>query len=227
MALPLYSGFYTIRNRASLTRIDLQRGESISRSSIFLITRNVLFSLKMRGLIGKKADGTKVIGWTPHQPNDSGYLNQVWEIQPSSKTEGHYTIVNAKTGTYLEVVDGVGAHCKNKTADGQGLDGSQVTCSKAAAGEDTPSYQEWKFIMGPWEYLGSNGIVHAASGLLLDMEGGSSTDGTKIQIHRSTQDIGALKELLWHIEHTGYSKPGTQTAVVPMPADSEAIQNDA
>ncbi|KAK7008387.1 ricin B lectin domain-containing protein [Favolaschia claudopus] len=185
------SGFYTITNMGSRTRIDLERGS--------------------------KRDGTKVVGWAPHEPTHSGYLNQVWEIRPS-KNEGCYTIVNAKTGTYLEaVVDSV---------DDSGV---QVTCSKAC--EDKPSSQEW-YLCGPpetAEYLGSCGIVHrdAASRLLLDLAGGSSTNGTKIQILHVFDFIGSVTELLWLIKPAEYSKPGSQLAVDTMPGDPGAIQKSA
>ncbi|KAK7065088.1 carbohydrate-binding module family 13 protein [Favolaschia claudopus] len=143
-----YSGFYTITNMASRTRLDLEGGN--------------------------RADGTKVVAWSAHQPTDQDYLNQVWEIQPSNSAsqgqntfanagKSRYTIANARTGTYLEAVNGVGD-------DGAGKDGVQITCSKA--GEDRPSYQEWKIISAPWEYMGNNGIVNVASGLLMDVEGG-------------------------------------------------------
>ncbi|KAK6969065.1 carbohydrate-binding module family 13 protein [Favolaschia claudopus] len=76
-----FNGLYTITNVLSETRLDLANG--------------------------KKADGSKVVAWAPHQPTaGEAYGNQVWEIKPS-KNQHCYTIVNAKTGTYLEVIGGM------------------------------------------------------------------------------------------------------------------------
>ncbi|KAK7000165.1 hypothetical protein R3P38DRAFT_3219041 [Favolaschia claudopus] len=175
----------------------------------------------MRKLIGKKADGSKVVAWAPHQITDGkAYGNQIWEIKPSKNGDRRYTIVNAKTGTYLEAIGGV----DNET--GQGIDGVQVTCSKA--GEDTPSYQEWHFLEDPTgESAERYAIGNVATRLLLDVEGGSRANGTKIQIHCAVEDIGTITELFWLIEPAEYTRPGTQTTVDTMPADPEASQKDA
>ncbi|KAK7040498.1 hypothetical protein R3P38DRAFT_3180249 [Favolaschia claudopus] len=165
-------------------------------------------------------DGSKVIAWAPHKPSDGkAYGNQVWEIRPS-KNEGCYTIANAKTGTYLEAVGGL-------DVNGEGIDGVQVTCSKAT-GEDIPSYQEWMFLQDPTgQSVGSYAIGNVATELLVDVEGGSSTNGTRIQIHCAAEQIGTITELFWLIEPAEYSKPGAQTAEATMPADTEVSQNAA
>ncbi|KAK7000167.1 hypothetical protein R3P38DRAFT_2797431 [Favolaschia claudopus] len=55
------------------------------------------------------------------------------------------------------------------------------------------------------------------------------TDGTKIQIHCPTHDIGDLAEMFWLIEPTEYPQFGTQMTVdtMPLAADPEASQKDA
>ncbi|KAK6974825.1 hypothetical protein R3P38DRAFT_2811337 [Favolaschia claudopus] len=174
------------------------------------------------------AIGSKVVAWAPHQPTDGkAYGNQVWEIKPSENGDRRYTIVNAKTGTYLEAIGGVDPHRDNETGEtGQGIDGVQVTCSKA--GEDTPSYQDWHFLGDPTGEFGEKyAIGNVATRLLLDVEGGSRTNGAKIQIHCAVEDIGNVKELFWLIEPAEYSKPSAQTSVDTMPAGPEANQTDA
>ncbi|KAK7000166.1 hypothetical protein R3P38DRAFT_2797430 [Favolaschia claudopus] len=166
------NGLYTITNVQSQTRLDLSREKS---------------SLKMWGLVGKKADGeyifyvchnlgysstigTKVVAWTPHQPTDGkAYGNQVWKIQPK-RGEGLftvYTIANVKSGTYLEAVGSMDMEPGFSTGHGEGAgkDGVQVTCSKA--NEVAPSSQEWQLFKDPVPvYPGTYAIVHVASHLL-------------------------------------------------------------
>ncbi|KAK7000176.1 hypothetical protein R3P38DRAFT_3369370 [Favolaschia claudopus] len=142
------NGLYTITNIQSQTRLDLERG--------------------------KKADGTKVLGWAPHQPTDGkAYGNQVWKIQPI-RGEGLrtvYNITNVKTGTYLEAYRPVGEGGVFLPGDIE--DGVQVTCSKAIVDENwlERMAQEWQLFKDhvpayPGTYLSclSNALLNTCLG---------------------------------------------------------------
>ncbi|KAK7000172.1 hypothetical protein R3P38DRAFT_3616729 [Favolaschia claudopus] len=205
------NGLYTITNMKTQTRLDLS-GE---KSSLTICTI-----------------GTKVVGWAPHKPTSKSYGYQVWKFQ---RTRGEglftcYTIANVKSGTYLEAVGSMDTEpgVPNRHDEGFGKDGIQLTCSKANKVE--PSSQEWQLFKDPMpKYPGVYAIFHVASNLLIDMEGGSPTNGTKIQIHCGTHDIGEQTETFWLIEPAEYSQSGAQTTVDTnsMPASAEASQKDA
>ncbi|KAK6974899.1 hypothetical protein R3P38DRAFT_3378253 [Favolaschia claudopus] len=197
---PTLNGFYTITNMKSQTRLDL-------------------------------SGGTEVVGWAPHKPTSKSYPYQVWKFQ-RTRREGQftcYTIVNVKSGTYLEAVGSMDMEPDVPTRHGIGKDGIQLTCSKANKVE--PSSQEWQLFKDPMpKYPGIYyAIFHAASNLLIDLEGGSPTNGTKIQIHCGVHDIGEQTETFWYIEPAEYSEPGAQTTVGTnsTPANAEASQKDA
>ncbi|KAK7038611.1 carbohydrate-binding module family 13 protein [Favolaschia claudopus] len=109
--MPVFNGTYTITNFQSHTRLDLAAVTPPKE--------------------------TKVVGWEPHKPTHPDYLNQVWTIQPNTERKGFdaYTIVNKRSGTFLELLGG------NST------DGFGVTCSKKASDDDAGAvYQEWEFV---------------------------------------------------------------------------------
>ncbi|KAF7369275.1 Carbohydrate-binding module family 13 protein [Mycena venus] len=107
--MPVFQGVYTITNFQSKTRLDLDGGN--------------------------KANGTKVQGWEPLQPDVPEYPNQLWNVQYTGKMGfDSYTISNVRTGTYIEI------------ANGDGTDGTPVTCSEAAGQQTTADHQEWELI---------------------------------------------------------------------------------
>ncbi|KAJ7141843.1 ricin B lectin domain-containing protein [Mycena crocata] len=142
--MPIFAGLYTITNLQSKTRIDLDGGNS--------------------------ADGTKVHGWAPLEPNVPEFPNQVWSVKYTGRMGyDSYVLSNVRTGTYLEI------------KDGNATDGTQVTCSKAAdgSGDKTTTYQEWELIK-----IGEDGfykVRNVGSQTFLDIDGGSSANATKIQ----------------------------------------------
>ncbi|KAJ7475045.1 ricin B lectin domain-containing protein [Mycena latifolia] len=117
---------------------------------------------------GNNADGTKVQGWKPLTPDAAEFINQLWKIEYTGKLGvDSYRISNMASKTYLEI------------KDGDGTDGTPVTCSAAGAGGDTAPYQEWEFIK-----IGSNGyykVRNVATQNYMDIDSGSSENATKIQ----------------------------------------------
>ncbi|KAF7371279.1 Ricin-type beta-trefoil lectin domain-containing protein [Mycena sanguinolenta] len=116
---------------------------------------------------GNSANGTKVQGYRSFGPDNLTYYpNQVWKVQYTNKLGvDSYTISNVRTGTYIELSDGT--------------DGTQVTCSAAAAGSDTSDNQEWEFIKV--DNSGYYKVRNVKFQTYLDIDSGSSADGTKIQ----------------------------------------------
>ncbi|KAJ7123094.1 ricin B lectin domain-containing protein [Mycena epipterygia] len=111
--------------------------------------------------------GTKVQGWGPLQPDVPEYPNQLWNVEPTDRPGfDSYTICNVKSGTYLEI------------QDGNGTDGTPVTCSEAATGGKTATYQEWEFIKITDGYYK---VCNVATQNYLDIDKGSPENGTKIQ----------------------------------------------
>ncbi|KAJ6524313.1 ricin B lectin domain-containing protein [Mycena capillaripes] len=138
--MPIFSGIYTITNLQSKTRLDLDGGNG--------------------------AEGTKVQGWAPLQPDDPNYLNQLWKIIYTDKAGvDSYRISNAQTDTYLEI------------SGGNATDGTQVTCSATEIGHDTAPYQEWEFV----KINGNYKVRNVATQNYLDIDNGSSANATKIQ----------------------------------------------
>ncbi|KAK6969378.1 ricin-type beta-trefoil lectin domain-containing protein [Favolaschia claudopus] len=139
---------------------------------------------------GNSADETKVVAWEPHPSSNPDYLNQVWTIQPIPERQGFdaYTIVNKRSGTYLELVGG------------NGTDGFGVTCSKKASGDDQvgATYQEWEFVKIKEGYYK---VRNVASQNYLDIDSGSSDNGTKIQGWWGQLD--GNENQLWAFEKAG------------------------
>ncbi|KAF8148953.1 ricin B lectin domain-containing protein [Mycena galopus ATCC 62051] len=126
--------------------------------------------------------GTKVQGWEALPANHILLPDQLWKVQYTGKPGiDSYTISNLKSGTYLE----------NK--GGNVNNGAPFTSSRwAVAGGQTTTDQEWELIK-----TSANGyykIRNVASQTYLDLDSGSSKNGTKVQ---SWQGQDGNENQLW------------------------------
>ncbi|KAJ6569340.1 hypothetical protein B0H19DRAFT_1066094 [Mycena capillaripes] len=85
--------------------------------------------------------GTKVQGWAPLTPDVPEYPNQVWKVQYTNKpgvdSTPSPTCGPVHTSKSVVVIS---------LSPGNATDGTPITCSAAAAGDQTTDDQEWEFV---------------------------------------------------------------------------------
>lgn len=130
-AMPVEANnIYILLNSGSGTTLDLNNGMNSARFGILPFAHHDIFTVNFASRVGLIANGTPCQGWEDASDKGSTY-DQQWFISAVAGQDGIFTLVNLRSGTYLDL------------NNGSSTNGTQVQ-GWSKAGSGAKGNQQWK-----------------------------------------------------------------------------------